>query len=120
MSILKVTTIQNGAGTEVYTTKAWVNFNGTGVVAVRASGNVSSSITDNNTGDYTVNFTAAMTDANFAVAAHSNFSATVGGLNWSPSVYNLAVGSVRINTGPTGSTAQTLTDNALISVIVLR
>jgi hypothetical protein len=41
-----------------------VNFNGTGTVAIRASGNVSS-ITDNGTGDYTVNFTTAMPDANY-------------------------------------------------------
>jgi len=45
--------------------KAWVNFNGTGTVAIRASGNVTS-ITDGGTGDYTVNFTTAMTDANYA------------------------------------------------------
>jgi hypothetical protein len=45
--------------------RAWVNFNGTGTVAIRASGNVSS-ITDNGTGDYTVNFTTAMPDANYA------------------------------------------------------
>jgi hypothetical protein len=44
--------------------KAWVNFNGTGTVAIRASFNVSS-ITDNGTGDYTVNFTTAMSDANY-------------------------------------------------------
>jgi len=48
-----------------YLARAWVNFNGTGAVAIRASGNVSS-ITDNGTGDYTVNFTAAVTDSNFA------------------------------------------------------
>jgi hypothetical protein len=47
--------------------KAWVNFNGTGVVAIRASYNVSS-ITDNGTGLYTVNFTTAMVDVNFVVA----------------------------------------------------
>ena len=46
--------------------RAWVNFNGVGTVAIRASGNVSS-ITDNGTGDYTVNFTTAMPDANYAV-----------------------------------------------------
>ena len=46
--------------------KAWVNFNGTGTVAIRASYNVSS-ITDNGTGDYTVNFTNAMPDANYAL-----------------------------------------------------
>jgi hypothetical protein len=45
--------------------KAWVNFNGTGTVAIRASFNVTS-ITDNGTGDYTVNFTTAMPDANYA------------------------------------------------------
>ena len=46
--------------------KAWVNFNGTGTVAIRAQMNVSS-ITDNGTGDYTVNFTVAMIDANYDV-----------------------------------------------------
>jgi hypothetical protein len=48
----------------IYPCRAWVNFNGTGTVAIRASGNVSS-ITDNGTGDYTVNFTTAMSDANY-------------------------------------------------------
>ena len=48
-----------------YVCRAWVNFNGTGTVAIRASGNVSS-ITDNGTGDYTVNFTVAMVDVNYA------------------------------------------------------
>jgi hypothetical protein len=51
-----------------YTCRAWVNFNGTGTVAIRASGNVTS-ITDNGTGDYTVNFTTAMTDANYSAVA---------------------------------------------------
>ena len=45
--------------------RAWVNFNGTGTVAIRASFNVSS-ITDNGTGDYTANFTTAMTDASYS------------------------------------------------------
>jgi len=44
--------------------KAWVNFNGTGVVAIRDSYNVSS-ITDNGTGDYTVNFASSLSDANY-------------------------------------------------------
>ena len=52
----------------VYACRAWVNFNGTGTVAIRASGNVSS-ITDNGTGDYTVNFTTAMPDANYSVVS---------------------------------------------------
>ena len=52
----------------LYAARAWVNFNGTGTVAIRASGNVSS-ITDNGAGIYTVNFTTAMPDANYAVSA---------------------------------------------------
>jgi hypothetical protein len=49
-----------------YMARAWVNFNGTGTVAIRAAGNVSS-ITDNGTGDYTVNFSTAFADANYCV-----------------------------------------------------
>ena len=47
--------------------KAWVNFDGTGTVAIRSSFNVSS-ITDNGAGDYTVNFTTSMPNANYAFA----------------------------------------------------
>jgi hypothetical protein len=53
-----------GSVATAYGCRAWVNFNGTGTVAIRGSGNVSS-ITDNGTGDYTVNFTTAMTDVNY-------------------------------------------------------
>jgi hypothetical protein len=53
-----------GSAATAYGCRAWVNFNGTGTVAIRASGNVSS-ITDNGTGDYTVNFTNALVDANY-------------------------------------------------------
>jgi hypothetical protein len=52
----------------IYPCRAWVNFNGTGTVAIRGSGNVSS-ITDSGTGLYDVNFTTAMPDANYAIAA---------------------------------------------------
>jgi len=54
-----------GSSAVAYGCRAWVNFNGTGTVAIRASGNVSS-ITDNGTGDYTVNFTTALADANYS------------------------------------------------------
>ena len=57
--------------------RAWVNFNGTSTPAIRASGNVSS-ITDNGTGDYTVNFTTAMPDANYAVAGQGSEVGTNG------------------------------------------
>lgn len=48
--------------------KAWVNFDGTGTVAIRDSMNVGS-ITDVGTGQYRVNFTNAMSDANYSVIA---------------------------------------------------
>jgi len=48
-----------------YSARAWVNFDGTGTIAIRAAGNVSS-ITDNGTGDYTVNFAVAVSDANYS------------------------------------------------------
>lgn len=63
-----------------YTCRAWVNFNGTGTVAIRASGNVSS-ITDNGVGDYTVNFTTAMPDVNYAALLSSEMGAGNGGFN---------------------------------------
>lgn len=63
---------QNTSGTEAGTLcRAWVNFNGTSTVAIRAQFNVSS-ITDNGTGDYTVNFTTAMADANYSFVATSS------------------------------------------------
>ena len=61
-----------GSAAVAYGCRAWVNFNGTGTVAIRASGNVSS-ITDNGTGDYTVNFTTAMPDANYSMNASCSY-----------------------------------------------
>jgi hypothetical protein len=61
----------------LYMCRAWVNFNGTGTVAIRASANVSS-ITDNGTGLYTVNFTTAMPDANYSAVGTCNFEVDVG------------------------------------------
>lgn len=65
MSILKVNAVQGTDGVERYLARAWVNFNGTGTVAIRGSGNVSS-ITDQGVGVYTVNFATAMPDQNYA------------------------------------------------------
>ncbi|MBV5344055.1 MAG: hypothetical protein JZU63_00175, partial [Rhodoferax sp.] len=60
-----VKTAVNASGSApIYACRAWVNFNGTGTVAIRASGNVSS-ITDNGTGLYTINFATALPDANY-------------------------------------------------------
>ena len=56
-----------GSVVTAYGCRAWVNFNGTGTVAIRGSGNVSS-ITDNGSGRYTINFSTAMPDANYATS----------------------------------------------------
>lgn len=74
--------VQNTSGVEVgQFARAWVNFNGVGVVSIRASFNVST-ITDNALGWYTVNFTNAMPDANYCtVASISTPGAWSGGLN---------------------------------------
>lgn len=105
MSTLKVDTISNVAGTSSIPTatvisgpaKAWVNFNGTGTVTIRASFNVTS-ITDNGTGDYTVNFTTAMPDANYAIsvgranqASNSNCNTNIGYVS-SPTASSFRVG----------------------------
>ena len=81
----------------LYMARAWVNFNGTGTVAIRASGNVSS-VTDNGTGDYTINFTTAMSDADYA----ANISVSRSGDNTNIPVRQFvtyAVGSLRFLTG---------------------
>ena len=62
----KMSGAQSGSA-PIYGARAWVNFNGTGTVAINASGNVTS-ITDNGTGDYTINFTNAFADTNYAFA----------------------------------------------------
>ncbi len=59
--------------------RAWVNFNGQGTVAIRGSGNVSS-ITDNGTGNYTVNFAVAMPNTNYAAIGSAATSGAVNGL----------------------------------------
>ena len=74
MSTLKVATIQDTSGNNSSTpaqvaegrAKAWINFNGTGTVAIRDDFNFSS-VTDNGTGLYTLNFTSALANANYAV-----------------------------------------------------
>jgi len=69
-----------GSVATAYGCRAWVNFNGTGTVAIRASGNVTS-ITDNGTGDYKVNFTTAMPDVNYATTVGFNNQVSNDGAN---------------------------------------
>jgi hypothetical protein len=74
----KLNGAQSGSA-PVFGVRAWVNFNGTGTVAIRASGNVSS-ITDNGTGDYTVNFTTPLPDANYAVSGSCGGGSSIGSI----------------------------------------
>ena len=125
MSILKVAAIQNSAGVEVYTCKAWVNFNGTGTVAIRSSGNVSS-ISDNGVGDYTVNFATAMADANYSVVAVGSLA---DGTNNTDTVIigpsrgtttPLLAGSCRLVAAARATTASTFTDPVIASIAIFR
>ena len=77
-----------GSVATAYGCRAWVNFNGTGTVAIRGSGNVTS-ITDNNTGDYTVNFTTAMPDVNYMFVAGAQANGVANG----PMIDLFAVGT---------------------------
>ena len=102
-----------GSVATAYGCRAWVNFNGTGTVAIRASGNVTS-ITDGGTGNYTVNFTTAMPDANYGVNIQSTTSGayTVAVLNGTYST--TAVQFV------TSDFTSTLRDPATICVSIIR
>jgi hypothetical protein len=95
--------------------RAWVNFNGAGTVAIRASGNVSS-ITDNGTGDYTVNFITAMPDANYSAIVNSHLIGnTIDTASVNGSTPYLTT-SVRIKTGGAG----TLGDPSYVNVAIFR
>ena len=77
----------------LYMCRAWVNFNGTGTPAIRGSGNVSS-ITDNGTGDYQVNFTTAMPDANYSAVGTNSGSGTTG--EFSTGIISMSTSAVRM------------------------
>jgi len=93
----------DGAGTQNGTLcRTWVVFNGTGAVAITASFNVSS-ITDNGTGDYAINFSNALSDASYSAVASVNSLGSVnnssncamvfarsGATNVSPSTTSMA------------------------------
>ena len=107
-----------GSVATAYGCRAWVNFNGTGTVAIRGSGNVSS-ITDNGTGDYTVNFTTAMPDANFVVVnTGGDTGAGTGGRNYNTSIAAKTTTTAEIISGLTSSGAAV--DCPAIDVAVFR
>jgi len=106
-----------GSVATAYGCRAWVNFNGSGTVAIRASGNVSS-ITDNGTGDYTVNFTSAMPDADYcAVYGRVNASSghPGGGFSGTPA---FTENSVRLT--PQRNTSGINVDVSFVTVAIFR
>ena len=121
MSTIRATTLSNLAGSQTISTDrvaqgtafAWVNFNGTGTVAIRGSYNVTS-ITDNGTGNYTVNFTAAAPDANYSAQVTTSGSGA-GGICIGGSTVRVAA-SCTVQTTTSGATV----DNDYVGVTIFR
>jgi hypothetical protein len=111
----------NSSSTEIGTLcRAFCNFNGTGTVAIRASFNVSS-ITDNGTGDYTVNFTTAMPDANYSATALLDNTASNSGavIVAATQTGTFATSSIRILSRNAGAAASP-SDSASVCVAIFR
>lgn len=107
----------NATGTApVYACRAWVNFNGTGTVAIRAAGNVGS-ITDNGVGSYNVNFTTSMPDVNYSVFGMGMLNRRVQYPSATFGASIQAVGAVAIINNDTSGTAQ---DDQCVNVGVFR
>ena len=104
-----------GSAAVAYGCRAWVNFNGTGTVAIRASGNVSS-ITDNGTGDYTVNFTTALVDANYTVCGQGSAVGTDGRTQFEGTTVRTASAYRVYST----NSAAAVTDGTYVNIAVFR
>jgi hypothetical protein len=100
----------------VFAARAWVNFNGTGTVAIRASGNVSS-ITDGGTGTYTLNFTTTLPDANYAANLTAGTGVGSGDYQIGTLIFAPAAGSLQIRTV---NLSGTLADPGQVSVSIFR
>jgi hypothetical protein len=111
-----------GSIATAYGCRAWVNFDGTGTVAIRASGNVSS-ITDNGTGDYTVNFTTAMPDANYSLNGNNgdtdNANSTIYSIRFPNGATPTTTAATFRSHRSTGGTAS-VTDEGYITITVHR
>jgi hypothetical protein len=119
-SALVKTSLNAGGSAPIYACRAWVNFNGTGTVAIRASGNVSS-ITDNGTGKYTVNFTTAMPDANYtAPLTSSNWSGSASNVDARVGLNGLTVTSIRVTSAAMVSGGGIFYDPEYFSVTIFR
>lgn len=104
-----------GSAAIAYGCRAWVNFNGTGTVAIRASGNVSS-LVDNSTGTYIINLSTALPDTNYCVVATKQNASVLNDSGIGEDFANRAVGSARVVVFENN----TVTDSANISVAFFR
>jgi len=75
MSTLKVNDIieATSGGGKIFPARVWLNFNGSGTIAIRDDDNVSS-LVDRTTGQYTVNFTNAMPVTHYCTADSSAYT----------------------------------------------
>jgi hypothetical protein len=132
MSTLKLDTIASRDGTESTdvtnvingSAKAWVNFNGTGTVAIRDSFNVSS-ITDNSTGNYTVTFTNALSNANYsAIISIASANTAVSSINRTGQILSNpdvpSTTAVRVQTGINYYSASGVEDQPYVFVAIHR
>jgi hypothetical protein len=111
----RITNALNASGSApIYACRAWVNFNGTGTPAIRASGNVSS-VTDSTVGIYYINFTTSMPDANYAVVTGISESGAGGQARVAAGDGYSAASALILTYNPT-----TLTDYLFIQVAVFR
>lgn len=109
-------------GYPAFQCRAWVNFNGTGTLAVRASGNTLS-VSDNGLGDYTVTFTTAMLDANYAAvfSVAQNYASYNAAYIDSGKVYTTRTASaLQIQTVNDSATTASLEDMIEVSLAIFR
>lgn len=113
----------NGGNQQLNAVKAWVNFNGQGTVAIKSSFNVTS-LTDNAVGDYTINFTTALADANYALVGSGTEAADRTNIdvglyaattNYVPSTKTTSAARISVTRG-----ANVATDVGDVSVLILR
>jgi len=102
-----------GSSATAYGVRAWVNFDGTGTPAIRASGNVSS-ITDVSVGSYVINFSTAMPDANYSATGSVYDNAVTCFHSWSTGSVGIYTRVVQTGAFPTGSVADYATVNAAV------
>ena len=106
-----------GSAATAYGVRAWVNFDGTGTVSIRDSGNVSS-ITDNGPGIYTLNFSTSLVDANYAIggaASHTDHQLSILAIDGTSKVKTTSACKIRLR-----KNANSTEDASDVSVILLR